>query len=338
MFYKPKLISPNRTQSPVVVHKQSISQVNNPLLTQQQYQPQTYYASSKTTPIKNLEQKFELIKQNINITNQCQLSPERNKQAVNNDFENQVLRNDIVFKDQKIVALQKALDLSNDDRIKLRQALEQKSNLCVNKEREIAKLLATIHQIEFKKSESQIVKDLQFQIETLKTFIQENALDKSNLKNEDTNQFKTKVAILQEQLTQQINQNQSLQQYMKEIMNQNKELSQKYTEKCIELQKLEMQLDQIKILQNELKGKAEEIEILKGELSNDNTTIQTKEQSTFDQQNEIQKFLSQIKQQYLDEYPKLDIDDQDNMNVYRHLYSFQSTDDLTKGELQKINK
>ncbi|CAK65786.1 unnamed protein product (macronuclear) [Paramecium tetraurelia] len=338
MFYKPKLISPNRTQSPVVVHKQSITQVSNPLLPQQQYQAQTYYASSKTTPIKNLEQKFEAIKQNINMTHQSQLSPERNKPAVTNDFEMQIIRNDIVFKDQKIAALQKALDLSNDDRNKLRSALEQKSNLCVNKEREIAKLLATIHQIEFKKSESQIVKDLQLQIETLKTFIQENALDKSNLKNEDANQFKAKVAQLQEQLAQQINQNQSLQQYMKELMNQNKVLSQKYTEKCIEYQKLEMQLDEIKILQNELKGKAEEIEILKGELSNDNTTIQTREQSAFDQQNEIQKFLSQIKQQYLEDNPKMDTDDQDTINVYKHLYSFQSTDDLAKGEPQKINK
>ncbi|CAD8150760.1 unnamed protein product [Paramecium octaurelia] len=338
MFYKTNLVSPNRTQSPVVVHKQSISQVNNPLLTQQQYQPQTYYASSKTTPIKNLEQKFEVIKQNITIPTQSQMSPERNKLSVANEFDMQVLRNDMTFREQKIFALQKALDLSNDDRIRLRSALEQKSNACVNKEREIAKLLATIHQMEFKKTESQIVRDLQLQIETLKIFIQENALDKSNFKNEDTHNLKSKMSLLQQQLTQQISKNESQQQYINELMNQNKELSQKYNEKCIELQKLEMQLDQIKILQNELRGKDEEIEILKGELNNDNTTNYTKEQCAFDQQNEIQKFLSQIKQQYLEDSPKRDTDDQDSMNVYRHIYSFQSTDDFNKGDLQKINK
>ncbi|CAD8064036.1 unnamed protein product [Paramecium sonneborni] len=338
MFYKTNLVSPNRTQSPVIVHKQSISQANNPLLSQQQCLPQTYYASSRTTPIKNLEQKFEVIKQNITIPTQNQSSPERNKPIIPNDFEIQVLRNEIIFRDQKIVALQKALDLSNDDRVRLRSALEQKSNLCVNKEREIAKLLATIHQMEYKKSESQIIKDLQQQIETLKIFIQENALDKQNIKNEDTNNFKAKMAILQQQLTQQINQNESLQQYIKELINQNKDLQLKYTEKCIEFQKLEMQLDQIQILQNELKGKEEEIEILKEELINDNTSTNIKEQSFIDQQNEIQKFLIQIKQQYLEDSPKLDKDDQDSININQHIYSFQSTDDFNKVEIQKTNK
>ncbi|CAD8067969.1 unnamed protein product [Paramecium sonneborni] len=338
MFYKTNLLSPNRTQSPIIVHKQSISQVNNPLLSQQQYQPQTYYTSSRTTPMKNIEQKFEAIKQNITIPTQSQYSPERNKTVISNDFELQVLRNEITFRDQKIVALQKTLDQSNDDRIRLRSALEQKSNSCVNKEREIAKLLATIHQMEFKKNESQIIKDLQLQIETLKTFIQENYLDKQNAKNDDTNNFKAKIGVLQQQLTKQINQNQSLQQYLKELINQNKELSLKYTEKCIECQKLEMQLDQIQILQNEIKGKEEEIQILKGELNNDIISNRTKEQSAIDQQNEIQKFLIQIKQQYLEDSPKRDTDNQDSMNIYQHIYSFQSTDDFNKVEIQKINK
>ncbi|CAD8153252.1 unnamed protein product [Paramecium octaurelia] len=325
MFSKTNQVSPIRTQSPVIAHKHS-----NP---NNSTQAQSYYTSSKTTPLKMQEQKFEIIQQGATIPTQPQTSPEKIK-ILNHDFELQVLKNEITFKEQKIVSLEKALELANEDRTRLRSVLEQKSILCVNKEREIAKLLATIHQLEFKRNENQIIKELQTQIDTLKQFIQENALNRQSIKQEDTTSLKNKLTTTQDQLAQSIRQNESLQQYVSDLMKQNKELSQKYQEKFLEWQQLQMQFNQPSNYQSEIK-ESEQPDIQKNTL-NYNYNSSVKQQSQFDQQNEILKFLSQIKQQYLEESPKRDIDDQEQINVYRPIYSFQSTEDINKTE--RLNK
>ncbi|CAK75994.1 unnamed protein product (macronuclear) [Paramecium tetraurelia] len=325
MFSKTNQVSPIRTQSPAIAHKHS-----NP---NNSTQAQSYYTSSKTTPIKMQEQKFETIQQGATIPTQPQTSPEKIK-ILNHDFELQVLKNEITFKEQKIVSLEKALELANEDRTRLRSVLEQKSIICVNKEREIAKLLATIHQLEFKRNENQIIKELQTQIDTLKQFIQENALNRQSIKQEDTTSLKNKLTTTQDQLAQSIRQNESLQQYVSDLMKQNKELSQKYQEKFLEWQQLQMQFNQTSNYQSEIK-ESEQPDIQKNTL-NYNYNSSVKQQSQFDQQNEILKFLSQIKQQYLEESPKRDIDDQEQINVYRPIYSFQSTEDINKTE--RLNK
>lgn len=84
-------------------------------------------------------------------------------------------------------------------------------------------------------------------------------------------------------------------------MLQNKEFQQKYQNKCLECQKLEIENDQIAILQKQLKGKEEQIEILKYELKNSSKEVNSQQNSTLEQNNEIQNFLSQIKKQYFDE-------------------------------------
>ncbi|CAD8060002.1 unnamed protein product [Paramecium primaurelia] len=328
MFQKTNQVSPIRTQSPIIAHKHSNP---NNSTSVQQHQAQSYYTSSKTTPMKMQEQKFEIIQQGATIPTQTQQSPEKIK-IFNHDFELQVLRNEITFKEQKITSLEKALDLANEDRIRLRSILEQKSILCVNKEREIAKLLATIHQLEFKRNENQIIKELQTQIDTLKQFIQENALNRQNIKLEDTTNLKNKLNTIQDQLAQSIKQNESLQQYVSDLMKQNKELSQKYQEKYLECQQLQMQFNQTSNYQSEIKEN-EQNDIQKNTF---NYNSFQKQQNQFDQQNEIQKFLSQIKQQYLEESPKRDIDDQEQINVYRPIYSFQSTEDINKTD--RLNK
>lgn len=86
-------------------------------------------------------------------------------------MEIQILRNDLTIREQEIVNLQRALECANEDRYRLRSALEQKTISCVNKEREIVKLLATIHQLEMRRQDIPQVKDLQTQIEMLKQYI-----------------------------------------------------------------------------------------------------------------------------------------------------------------------
>ncbi|CAD8063282.1 unnamed protein product [Paramecium sonneborni] len=334
MFQKTNQVSPIRTQSPITIHKLSNPSVNNNSTQAQQPQAQSYYTSSKNTPIKLQEQKFEIIQQGLNIPTQSQISPQKLK-ITNSDFELQMLRNEITFRDQKIQSLEKALDFANEDRTRLRSVLESKSILCLNKEREIAKLLAAIHQLEFKRNENQIIKELQTQIETLKQFIQENALNRQSFKSEDTINLKNKLNTIQDQLNQSIRQNESLQQYVSDLMKQNKELSQKYQDKFLECQQLQIQIDQTSIYHHDLKENSAQVDIHKNNINNNNHS-QQKQLNQVDQQNEIQKFLSQIKQQYLEESPKRDIDEQEPINVYRPIYSFQSTEDIHK--IERLNK
>ncbi|KAM3134073.1 hypothetical protein pb186bvf_013799 [Paramecium bursaria] len=246
MFYQ---VSPNRQGSPLMIRKTSHYQAI----------PHTYFTSIKTTPVKG-EQKFDPVEK---------ATPDK------------VRFNEIDKIRFDISNLQKALDISNEDRNRLRYGLEQKNILCVNKEREIAQLLSTIHQLELKKQDQSIIKDQQAQIEQLKQFIQQNY---------DTKKYKDLIGE-NEALLSEID---SLQKYVRDLLLFNKELQQKYQDKCLELQKMEINMESIEILQKQLKGKDEQIDILKSGLRS-----YSSRDSQMDQQNEIQNFLQQIKKQYI---------------------------------------
>lgn len=164
MYYKTTVVSPNRTSSPSPIVLRKASQF-------QPLQQNTYFTSMRTTPIKNQEQRFEPTTDGIKMQ-YSQITPEKTtKKEHNVDVEIQILRNDLTIREQEIINLQRALECANEDRYRLRSALEQKTISCVNKEREIVKLLATIHQLEMRRQDIPQVKDLQNQIEMLKQYI-----------------------------------------------------------------------------------------------------------------------------------------------------------------------